>query len=76
MWLSLRARPADRRPRLGYQCYDKLVEALGGYGKYVEQPKDIKPAIERAIESRRPALVNVCTDLDAQATTDMRFAGY
>jgi thiamine pyrophosphate-dependent acetolactate synthase large subunit-like protein len=53
-----------------------LVEALGGYGKYVEQPKDIKPAIERAIKSRRPALVNVCTDLDAQATTDMRFAGY
>jgi hypothetical protein len=41
-----------------------------------EHPKDIKPAIERAIESRRPALVNVCTDLDAQATTDMRFAGY
>jgi thiamine pyrophosphate-dependent acetolactate synthase large subunit-like protein len=35
---------------LGFQRYDKMVEALGGYGEYVEQPKDIKPAIERAIK--------------------------
>lgn len=61
---------------LGYQRYDKLVEALGGYGEYVEDPKDIKPAIERAIASGKPALVNVCTDPEAQATTDMGFAGY
>jgi len=25
---------------LGYQRYDKLVEALGGYGEFVEQPKE------------------------------------
>jgi acetolactate synthase-1/2/3 large subunit len=61
---------------LGYQRYDKMVEALGGYGEFVEQPKDIKPAIERAIKSGKTALVNVCTDPDAQATTDMGFAGY
>ena len=61
---------------LGYQRYDKLVEALGGYGEFVEQPQDIKPAIERAIKSGKTALVNVCTDPDAQATTDMGFAGY
>jgi len=56
--------------------YDKLVEALGGYGEFVEQPQDIRPAIERAIKSGKTALVNVCTDPDAQATTDMGFAGY
>ncbi len=61
---------------LGYQRYDKLVEALGGYGEFVEQPQDIRPAIERAIKSGKTALVNVCTDPDAQATTDMGFAGY
>ena len=33
-------------------------------------------AIERAIKSGKPALVNVCTDPEAQATTDMGFAGY
>jgi hypothetical protein len=40
-----------------------------------EHPKDIKPAIERAIERGQPALVKVCTDPDAQAVTDMGFAG-
>ena len=61
---------------LGHQRYDKLVEALGGYGEYVENPADIKAAIERAFASGKPALVNVCTDPDAQATTDMGFGGY
>lgn len=61
---------------LGFQRYDKLVEALGGYGEFVERPDEIRPAIERAIKSGRTALVNVCTDPDAQATTDMGFAGY
>jgi acetolactate synthase-1/2/3 large subunit len=61
---------------LGFQRYDKMVEALGGYGEFVEQPDEIRPAIERAIKSGQTALVNVCTDPEAQATTDMGFAGY
>jgi thiamine pyrophosphate-dependent acetolactate synthase large subunit-like protein len=61
---------------LGYQRYDKMVEALGGYGEFVEQPEGIRPAIERAMKSGVPSLVNVCTDPNAQATTDMGFAGY
>ncbi len=61
---------------LGHQRYDKMVEALGGYGEFVEKPDDIAPAIKRAIASGKPALVNVCTDPEAQATTDMGFGGY
>jgi thiamine pyrophosphate-dependent acetolactate synthase large subunit-like protein len=61
---------------LGYQRYDKMVEAFGGYGEFVEKPEGIRPALERAINSGKPALVNVCTDPEAQATTDMGFAGY
>jgi len=61
---------------LGWQRYDKMVEALGGYGEFVEKPDGIRGAIERAFKSGKPALVNVCTDPDAQATTDMGFAGY
>lgn len=61
---------------LGYQRYDKIVEALGGYGEFVENPDEIQPAIERAMASGQPALVNVCTDPEAQATTDMGFGGY
>jgi acetolactate synthase-1/2/3 large subunit len=42
--------------------YHKLVEVLGGYGEKVEKPKDIGPAIERALASGKPACVNVITD--------------
>lgn len=68
--------PVNIGRELGYQRYDKMVEALGGYGEFVEKPDDIKAAIERAFASGKPALVNVCTDPDAQATTDMGFGGY
>jgi thiamine pyrophosphate-dependent acetolactate synthase large subunit-like protein len=61
---------------LGWQRYDRMVEALGGYGEFVEKPDGIRGAIERAFKSGKPALVNVCTDPEAQATTDMGFAGY
>jgi len=61
---------------LGFQRYDKLVEALGGHGEYVEKPEEIRPAIDRALEAGRPALVNVLTDPDAASTTDMGFSGY
>jgi acetolactate synthase-1/2/3 large subunit len=42
--------------------YDQVVEALGGHGELVETPADLKPALERAFESGKPALVNVLTD--------------
>jgi acetolactate synthase-1/2/3 large subunit len=44
---------------LDYTRYDKMVEALGGYGEYVERPEDIRPAIDRALDSGKPALINV-----------------
>ncbi len=68
--------PANIGRDLGYQRYDKMVEALGGYGEFVEKPDGIKAAIERAFASGKPALVNVCTDPEAQAATDMGFGGY
>lgn len=47
--------------------YDQVVEALGGHGEYVTEPDQIRPAIERAFASGKPALVNVVmrTDKDA-----------
>lgn len=39
--------------------YDLVVEGLGGYGQLVENPDDLKPALERALSSGRPSLVNV-----------------
>jgi acetolactate synthase I/II/III large subunit len=42
--------------------YDKVVEALGGHGELVSKPDDLRPALERAFASGKPALVNVLTD--------------
>ncbi len=42
--------------------YDRVVEALGGHGELVERPDELRPALDRAFESGRPALVNVLTD--------------
>ncbi len=42
--------------------YDKVVEALGGYGEYVTKPGEIFPAIDRAFASGKPACVNVIID--------------
>ncbi|MGC8477435.1 MAG: thiamine pyrophosphate-binding protein [Acetobacteraceae bacterium] len=57
---------------LGYTRFDKMCEALGGYGEYVTQPEDIRPALERAqakVDAGMVAVVNVRTDYRA------RFAG-
>src|SRR3954451_4108051 len=42
--------------------YDRVVEALGGHGELVERPDELRPALERAFASGKPALVNVLTD--------------
>ncbi|MDQ2887370.1 MAG: acetolactate synthase [Chloroflexota bacterium] len=44
--------------------YDKMVEALGGYGELVERAEDVRPALERAFASGLPACVNVLIDPD------------
>lgn len=52
---------------LGFQRYDLMVAGFGGHGEFVERPEDIAPALQRAIASGKPALVNVCVDPEAQA---------
>jgi acetolactate synthase I/II/III large subunit len=42
--------------------YDEVVRALGGHGELVTTPNELRPALERAFSSGKPALVNVLTD--------------
>ncbi|MBA2506651.1 MAG: hypothetical protein H0V29_12025, partial [Thermoleophilaceae bacterium] len=42
--------------------YDQVVEALGGHGEFVREPSELRPALDRAFASGKPALVNVLTD--------------
>ena len=61
---------------LGFaQRYHDVVEALGGHGELVTRPGDIRPAIERAFASGKPACVNVHVEEHARATT-VPFGGY
>ncbi|MBI2303480.1 MAG: thiamine pyrophosphate-binding protein [Chloroflexi bacterium] len=59
---------------LGVRRYDKMVEALGGHGEFVQRPEDIRPALERAFASGLPACVNVLTDPTATSDTSVRYA--
>jgi thiamine pyrophosphate-dependent acetolactate synthase large subunit-like protein len=74
------ADPNQDKPgrNLGYTRYDKMAETLGCYGEYVEEPGDIRPALERAqkqVDAGRVAVVNVKTDYAARADT-VRFSDY
>ena len=49
-----------------------MAEALGCYAEYVEEPEDIRPALQRAwkkVEEGMVGFVNVKTDYRARATT-------
>ena len=39
--------------------YDKMMEAFGGKGWFIENPKDLKAALQEAMAFKGPALVNV-----------------
>lgn len=52
-----RAVATDLRPL----AYEKIVEAIGGYGELVKDAKGIRPALQRAVDSGVPALINVPT---------------
>jgi thiamine pyrophosphate-dependent acetolactate synthase large subunit-like protein len=74
------ADPDNSKPgrNLGYTRYDKMAEALGCYGEYVEQPGEIGAALQRAqaeVDKGRVAVVNVKTDPAARAGT-VAFSSY
>ncbi|MBS0614362.1 MAG: thiamine pyrophosphate-binding protein, partial [Proteobacteria bacterium] len=41
---------------------DRIAEAFGGHGEFVENAGEIAPAIHRAFESGKPSVVQVVTD--------------
>jgi len=47
---------------LGIVHYEDVVKALGGHGEFVTKDDQIIPALKRALESGKPACVNVLTD--------------
>ncbi|HEV2282752.1 MAG TPA: thiamine pyrophosphate-binding protein [bacterium] len=70
---------ATDRPKtgrdLGFTRYDLMFGAIGCHAEFVEDPEQIRPALERAAGSGIPAIVNVLTDPTARAQT-ARYADY
>ena len=64
-----------RKPgrELGWTKFEEMAISMGGHGEAVFEPKDIRPALERALDSGVPAIVNVRTDPTARALS--RFVG-
>jgi acetolactate synthase-1/2/3 large subunit len=54
-----RVDPFDMLPNLRY---DKMFEAIGCHGEFVERPEQIRPALERALAAGRPSVVNILGD--------------
>ena len=50
----------------GPRAYRRCAEAFGGHGEYVERPEELRPALERAAASGKPALVNVIIRQDRE----------
>ena len=72
-WAALGGMVAGRD--LGFSRYDKMAEVFGAHGEYVDKPQDIRPALERAAASGKPAVVNVVTDPHARSST-VSFSNY
>ncbi len=63
---------------LGYIRFDRIADTLGCYSEYVEEPGEIRAALERAqakVDAGMVAVVNVKTDYRARAGTQA-FAQY
>jgi thiamine pyrophosphate-dependent acetolactate synthase large subunit-like protein len=72
-WAALGGMGAGRD--LGNTHYEKLADVFGAHSEYVEKPSDIRPALERAAASGKPAVINVITDPHARSST-VSFANY
>jgi len=59
---------------IGKVDYHKMVEAIGGKGFLVEDPKDIKPALEEAFASKKVCCINVMTDPTTVSPASMMLA--
>jgi len=46
----------------------KFAEAYGAYGERVEKPQDIKSALQRAVDSQRPAVIEIIVERETDAS--------
>ena len=55
--------------------YDLAAAGFGAHAEHVERLEDLRPALQRALRSGRPACVNVLTEASEIAAVTRRFVG-
>jgi thiamine pyrophosphate-dependent acetolactate synthase large subunit-like protein len=53
---------------LGFTRYDLMFESIGAHTELVQRPEQIRPALQRALQANKPAIVNVITDPTIRAS--------
>ena len=46
----------------------KFADAYGAYGKRVDRPEDITPALQRAVNANRPAVIEIIVERETDAS--------
>ncbi len=65
MWISFGKKTPTVGVDLPFTPFHELATVLGGYGELVTEPRHLEPAIQRAVGSGVPSIINVKTDPDA-----------
>jgi len=52
---------------LGFIRYDLMFGSVGCHAAFIEDPEDIRQALDEALQSGKPAVINVITDPQARA---------
>lgn len=56
--------------------FDQIAQGFGAYGEYVDRDEEIGPAIQRALASGKPAVIQIPVDPDANATEAPNYQEY
>ena len=75
MQIKFRQKPPYLGSILRNPPFEKIAELFGAYGERVEDPKDIKQALQRALQANRPAVLNVITIEDPKYATPNTYFG-
>jgi 2-hydroxyacyl-CoA lyase 1 len=60
------SRPPMPTALLPQARYERIIEAFGGHGYFVETPDQLRPALEKAFASDRASIVNIMINPSAQ----------
>ena len=75
MQIKFRQKPPYLGALLKNPPFEKIAELFGAHGERVDDPKDIKPALKRALEVNGPAVLNIITIEDPKYATPNTYFG-